>query len=57
MAGPIIKTQEELYKEFEKLKAGIDDYRDRREKIRDKVFRYQDGENTNRILRLSNIKL
>lgn len=57
MAGPIIKTQEELYKEFEKLKVGIDDYKDKRKKIRDKVFKYQDGENTNRVLKLSNIEL
>ena len=57
MAGPIIKTQEELYKEFEKLKVGLDDYKDKRKKIRDKVFKYQDGENTNRVLKLSNIEL
>lgn len=57
MAGPIIKTQEELYKELKKLKLGIDDYKDKRAKVINKIFKYQDGENTRRVLELSNIKL
>lgn len=57
MAGSIIKTKKELYKEFEKLKQGIDEYQDKREKIRNLIFKYQDGNNTNRVLELSGISL
>lgn len=55
MAGPIIKTKVELYKEFHKLKDNIDEYKEKRSEIRDIIFRFQDEKNTKRVLKLSGI--
>lgn len=56
MAGPIIKTRNEFYDELVKLGNNCDDFKIKRKEIRNIIFKYQDGKNTQRVLDLSNIK-
>lgn len=57
MPGPIVKEKQELYKFFEDLNNDVDNYIDDRKRVRDAVFKYQDGENAKRVLKLSEIEL
>lgn len=55
MPGPIIKTKSELYTFFNSLDNCEDYYLSERHRVRNLVFRYQDGSNTDRVLKLSGI--
>lgn len=55
MPGPLIKTKEELYDFFAKLKREEDDFSNDRSRVKNAVFKYQDGLNTKRVLKLSGI--
>lgn len=57
MPGPIIKEKYQLYKFFEDLSKNIDYYENERLFVRNQIFKYQDGNNTNRVLKISNINL
>ena len=57
MPGPIVKEKQELYKFFEDLNNDVDNYIEDRKRVRDEVFKYQDGKNAKRVLKLSEIEL
>ncbi len=57
MAGHIIKTQDEFEKFIRDFANGVDCYSDKRKLVRDKVFKYQDSCNCERIVKLSGIHL
>lgn len=55
MPGPLIKKKEELYAFLSRISEGTDSYADERKRVRDAVFKYQDGNNTKRVIKLSNM--
>lgn len=57
MPGPLIKTKEQLYKFLRSLADGEDVYEKDRLRVRNQIFKYQDGNNTERVLKMSNIHL
>lgn len=57
MAGHLIRNKKDFYKYLNDLAFGIDDYREKRESVRNAIFKYQDGHDTERVLELSNIKI
>lgn len=57
MAGHIIKTQEEFERFLHDFAHGIDCFSEKRKWVRNQVFKYQDNENCERIVKLSGIYL
>lgn len=57
MAGHLIKNKKDFYKYLDDIVLNIDDYKEKRKIVRDVIFKYQDGYNTERVLKLSNIKI
>lgn len=57
MCGDIIKTSSEFFKFIDDFAAGVDNYKDERHRIRDVIFKYQDGKTCERALALSGITL
>lgn len=55
MPGPIIKEKQVLYDFFDSLNNGKDEFINERKRVKDLIFKYQDGENSNRVLKLSGI--
>ena len=55
MCGHIIKRKEEFYKFIDDFANGIDNYQLERHKVRDVIFKYQDGKTCERALKLSGI--
>ncbi len=55
MPGSIIKSKEQLYAFFDEIGAGIDKFKEQREKVRQKIHTYQDANNSKRVLELSEI--
>ncbi len=56
MPGPLIRTRGELYDALARLKRGEDPYVQDRLRVKNAIFRYQDGNNTRRVLELSGLK-
>lgn len=57
MPGPIIKEKQGLYKFFDSLEDKGDPYLSERHRVRDLIFKYQDGNNADRVLKLSGISI
>lgn len=57
MAGPKIKTKNALYKFFEDVVSKNDEYSEERKRVRDILFEYQDGKNTDRVIKLGDIHI
>lgn len=57
MAGHLIRTKKDFYKYLDDLSAGVDEYQEKRESVRNVIFKYQDGHDTERVLKMSNIEL
>lgn len=55
MPGPIIKEKKQLYDFLSDMANDIDNFKLDRERVRNLVFQYQDGNNTERVLKLSKI--
>lgn len=55
MPGPIIKSKEQLYNFFDELGTGIDEYKEKRDKVKQIIHTYQDANNSRRVLELSEI--
>jgi CDP-glycerol glycerophosphotransferase (TagB/SpsB family) len=56
MPGPIIKEKQQLYRFFDDIYFEKDEYIEERNRVRNIIFKYQDGENSKRVLELSDIK-
>lgn len=56
MPGPIIKEKQQLYRFFDDIYFEKDEYIEERSRVRNIIFKYQDGENSKRVLELSDIK-
>ena len=56
MPGPIIKETQQLYRFFDDIYFEKDEYIEERNRVRNIIFKYQDGENSKRVLELSDIK-
>lgn len=57
MAGHLIKNKKDFYKYLNDLSLGIDNYSEKRKLVKNSIFKYQDGHDTERVLKLSNIKV
>lgn len=57
MAGHLIRNKIDFYKYLDDISLNLDSYKEKRKKVRGIIFKYQDGHNTERILKLSNIKV
>lgn len=57
MPGNIIKTTDEFYTFIDQINGEKDPYKTQRKKVRDKLYKYQDGNACKRVLEDSNIKL
>ena len=57
MPGELITTKKEFYALLKKWSENKDDYREMRREVKDKIHTYQDGENSLRVLKISNINL
>lgn len=55
MPGPIIKEKKQLFDFLLDMSNDIDNFKQDRERVRNLVFKYQDGNNTERVLKLSKI--
>ena len=49
VAGPVAYREDELISELNEALNGVDEYREHRKILRDKMFKYQDGENCKRV--------
>lgn len=49
-AGAITKTEEELFNAMQNVIDGIDNYKEQRKALRDRMFKYQDGRNCERVV-------
>lgn len=56
MPGQIIKEKQQLYRFFDDIYFEKDEYIEERNRVRNIIFKYQDGENSKRVLELSDIK-
>lgn len=57
MPGEFLKTKEDLYDVFRKWSNGIDDYAAKRQKVKQMIHTYQDGNNAKRALEISGINI
>lgn len=55
MPGNIVVNKEEFYEFLEQISNDVDFYQTRREKVRDEIHRYQDGDACKRVLKASGI--
>ncbi len=49
--GDVCKTEDELLSAMQEVINGIDNYKEQRKILRDKIFKYQDGKNCERVIK------
>jgi CDP-glycerol glycerophosphotransferase (TagB/SpsB family) len=55
MPGPIIKEKKELYNFFDILDKNDDQFENERYRVKNLIFKFQDGKNIKRVLKISDI--
>ena len=57
MPGPLIKEKSELYDFLREVGKGEDRFKQERKRVRDAIFKFQDNQNTKRVIELSEIQI